>query len=420
MKSMKMKRRKRIHFFITQPFNCMFDKILAPALAERKLANLYRSRRIVESAQAPQVIVNHKKYTAFCSNDYLGLANHPDVISALQKAASQFGVGSGASHLVAGHSSEHHALEEELAAFTGRDRALLFSTGYMANIGAVTALVGRGDAVFEDRLNHASLLDAGLLSGARFQRFIHNDVNNVDIRLKKTDANRKLIVVDGVFSMDGDYAPLRELANVAQKNQAWLMVDDAHGFGCCGKNGGGTAEHFGLTQNELPILMGTLGKAFGTFGAFIAGSETLIETLIQFSRPYIFTTALPPAIAAATRVSLKLLQTESWRREHLQQLIAHFRKGAHSLGLPLMDSNSPIQPIIIGDEVKALAISTALAERGFLIVAIRPPTVAPGSSRLRVTFSATHSLAQVDDLLSAFAEILVSMGLSISRESSSD
>ncbi|MFO1389771.1 8-amino-7-oxononanoate synthase [Cellvibrio sp.] len=382
------------------------DNILTAALAERRATNLYRNRRVLESPQIPNVVVDGKSYLAFCSNDYLGLANHPQVISAFQHAANQFGVGSGASHLVAGHSSEHHALEEELAAFTGRDRALLFSTGYMANMGAITALVGQGDAIFEDRLNHASLLDAGLLSGARFQRFLHNDLENLQTRLDKTEAERKLIVVDGVFSMDGDCAPLPELAALAKKNNAWLMVDDAHGFGCLGKHGGGSAEYFGLSQHDLPILMGTLGKAFGTFGAFVAGSETLIETLIQFSRSYIYTTAMPPAVAAATRASLRLLQEEHWRREHLQQLISRFRLGAQELGLQLLDSFSPIQPIIIGDEARTLAIAEQLAERGILIIAIRPPTVAAGSSRLRVTFSAEHSLAQVDQLLNALSDVV--------------
>lgn len=382
------------------------DQVLAPALVERRAAYLYRTRKLLQSPQTPEVIVDGKQYIAFCSNDYLGLANHPDVIAALQQAANKFGVGSGASHLVAGHSSEHDALEEELAAFAGRDRALLFSTGYMANMGAITALVGQGDAVFEDRLNHASLLDAGLLSGARFQRFLHNDLENLQSRLDKTEAVRKLIVVDGVFSMDGDCALLPELAALAQKNNAWLMVDDAHGFGCMGENGGGSAEHFGLTQEQLPILMGTLGKAFGTFGAFVAGSETLIETLIQFARPYIYTTAMPPAVAAATRTSLRLLQTEQWRRVHLQQLIEHFRAGAERLGLQLMNSFSPIQPLLIGDEAKALAIAEQLAARGILIIAIRPPTVPVGSSRLRITFSADHSLEHVKQLLDALDDIL--------------
>lgn len=382
------------------------DQTLAPLLAERRAAHLYRSRKILQSPQAPEVMVDGKKYLAFCSNDYLGLANHPAVIAALSESATRFGAGSGASHLVAGHSSEHHALEEELAAFTGRDRALLFSTGYMANMGAITALLGQGDAVFEDRLNHASLLDAGLLSGARFQRFLHNDVGNLQARLDKTQAARKLIVVDGVFSMDGDCAPLPELAVLAQKNNAWLMVDDAHGFGCLGKTGAGSAEHFGLTQEQLPILMGTLGKAAGSFGAFIAGSETLIESLIQFARPYIYTTAMPPAVAAATRASLRLIQAEHWRREHLQLLISHFRRGAMELGLQLMESFSPIQPIVIGSEAKTLAAAEQLAMRGILIIAIRPPTVPVGSARLRITFSAQHSIAQVQQLLDALAEVL--------------
>lgn len=386
--------------------NNSLDSQLAPALAERRAAHLYRERRLLQSAQGPQVIVDGKSYLAFCSNDYLGLANHPDVVAAFKDAADKFGVGSGASHLVAGHSSEHHALEDELAAFTGRDSAILFSTGFMANTGTIAALVGQGDAVFEDRLNHASLLDGGLASGARFQRFLHNDLANLQIRLEKTDAARKLIVVDGIFSMDGDCAPLPELAALAQQHNAWLMVDDAHGFGCLGKNGGGCAEHFNLSQNDLPILMGTLGKAFGTFGAFVAGSEALIETLIQFARPYIYTTAMPPAVAAATRKSLQLLQAEHWRREHLQMLIAHFRAGAHQLGLQLLDSFSPIQPVIIGDESRTLAIAEQLAQRGILIIAIRPPTVATGSSRLRITFSAEHTKAQVDQLLVALADIL--------------
>ena len=387
------------------PVDNSLEHILAPALSERRATHRYRHRRMLETPQLPELVVDGKSYLAFCSNDYLGLANHPAVIKSLQSAAERFGVGSGASHLVNGHSSEHHALEEELAAFCGRERALLFSTGYMANLGAITALVAQGDAVFEDRLNHASLLDAGLLSSARFQRFLHNDLDNLQTRLEKTEAARKLIVVDGVFSMDGDFAPLPQLAQLAQQHNAWLMVDDAHGFGCFGQRGGGTAEHFGLTQAQLPILMGTLGKAFGTFGAFIAGSEVLIETLIQFARPYIYTTAMPPAVAAATRTSLQLLQQESWRREHLQQLIARFRHGAADIGLQLLDSASPIQPIILGDEARALAFSEELAARGFLVIAIRPPTVPVGSSRLRVTLSAAHSVAQVDALLNALTDI---------------
>ena len=376
-----------------------FDNFLQSRLHDRREKQLYRKRSILESPQSVHLQVNGKKCISFCSNDYLGLANHPKVIEAFQSAAKKWGVGSGASHLVSGHTSEHHALEEELAAFTGRESTILFSTGYMANLGCITALMQEGDAVFEDKLNHASLLDAGLASGAKFQRFLHNDLDNLQRRLNKSEAEKKLIVVDGVFSMDGDFAPLDQLANIAKQQNAWLMVDDAHGLGCLGKNGGGTAELFSLTQDQLPILMGTLGKSFGTFGAFIAGSKLLTENLIQFARSYIYTTALPPAVAAATRTSLRLIQEESWRREHLQTLIHAFRKGAEELGLQLMLSSSPIQPIIIGDEKKALEISQKLVERGFWVVAIRPPTVPAGTSRLRITLSAEHTMQQIEDLL---------------------
>jgi len=381
------------------------DQTLLPGLAERRAQQLYRSRRVVDSAQGPELTIDGKRYLAFCSNDYLGLANHPEVIAAFSGAAARFGVGSGASHLVSGHSSLHHRLEEALAEFSGRPRALLFSTGYMANLGAVNALLGKSDFIFEDKLNHASLLDAGLLSGARFQRFLHNDVAHLESRLSRAEAGRKLIVVDGVFSMDGDLAPLPELAALAQKHDAWLMVDDAHGFGVLGANGAGCAEHFALDEEQLPILMGTLGKGIGTFGAFVAGSEALIETLIQFSRTYIYTTALPPAVAAATLKSLELLRSEAWRREHLRDLIARFRRGAQQLGLPLMTSESAIQPLLVGAAGRALALSERLAEQGVWIGAIRPPTVPAGSARLRITLSAAHSEAHVDRLLSALESV---------------
>ncbi|MDQ2076324.1 8-amino-7-oxononanoate synthase [Marinimicrobium sp. ABcell2] len=381
------------------------EQALSPALAERRERHLYRQRRLLESAQGPEVRVDGKTYTAFCSNDYLGLARHPRVVTALQQASNEYGVGSGASHLVNGHSREHHALEEELAAFCGRDRALLFSTGYMANLGTVTALVGRGDAVFEDRLNHASLLDAGLSSGARFQRFKHNDVSDLERRLLSTQSRRKLIAVDGVFSMDGDCAPLPQLAQLAEQQNAWLMVDDAHGFGCLGAKGVGSAEHFGLGQDQLPILMATLGKALGTFGAFVAGSEVLIETLIQQARSYIYTTAMPPAVAAASRLSLRLFQEESWRREALRNRIHQFRQGAESLGLTLMPSETAIQPLLVGDEARALELADKLAGRGVLVIAIRPPTVPVGTARLRITLSAEHSEQQVTQLLDALGEL---------------
>ncbi len=376
---------------------------LATRLAERRAAHLYRQRPLLESPQGPQVRVDGRELLAFCSNDYLGLANHPEVIQAMRDGAAQWGVGGGASHLVIGHSTPHHQLEEALAEFTGRPRALLFSTGYMANLAAVTALVGQGDTVLEDRLNHASLLDAGLLSGARFSRYLHNDAASLASRLEKATGNT-LVVSDGVFSMDGDLADLPALCAAARQKGAWLMVDDAHGFGPLGATGGGIVEHYGLGIEEVPVLVGTLGKGFGTAGAFVAGSEELIETLIQFARPYIYTTSQPPAVACATLKSLQLLQTESWRREHLNRLIARFRSGAAEIGLRLMDSPTPIQPILVGDSERALRLSALLRERGLLVGAIRPPTVPAGSARLRVTLSAAHSAAQLEQLLDALAE----------------
>ncbi|HCJ28198.1 MAG TPA: 8-amino-7-oxononanoate synthase [Pseudomonas sp.] len=376
---------------------------LSSRLAERRAAHLYRQRPLLETPQQPDVTVDGEPLLAFCSNDYLGLASHPDVIRALQQGAERWGVGGGASHLVIGHSTPHHQLEEALAEFTGRPRALLFSTGYMANLAAVTALVGQGDTVLEDRINHASLLDAGLLSGARFSRYLHNDAQSLAKRLDKATGNT-LVVTDGVFSMDGDLADLPTLCATAKARKAWVMVDDAHGFGPLGKTGGGIVEHFRLGIDDVPVLVGTLGKAFGTAGAFVAGSEALIETLIQFARPYIYTTSQPPAVACATLKSLELLRSEGWRREHLGRLITRFRQGASEIGLTLMDSPTPIQPILVGSSERALKLSAALRERGILVGAIRPPTVPAGSARLRVTFSTSHSEAQVERLLDILAE----------------
>ena len=376
---------------------------LSARLAERRAADLYRQRPLLQSPQGPQVVVDGQPLLAFCNNDYLGLANHPEVIKAWRDGAERWGVGGGASHLVIGHSSPHHALEEALAEFTGRPRALLFSTGYMANLGTVTALVGQGDTVLQDRLNHASLLDAGLLSGARFSRYLHNDAASLGNRLEKAVGNT-LVVTDGVFSMDGDIAELPTLAAAARAKGAWLMVDDAHGFGTLGATGAGIVEHFGLGLDDVPVLIGTLGKGFGTSGAFVAGSEELIETLVQFARPYIYTTSQPPALACATLRSLQLLRSEHWRREHLASLIAQFRQGAQQLGLTLMESFTPIQPILIGDAGRALQLSHLLRERGLLVTAIRPPTVPAGSARLRVTLCTAHSSAQVQQLLDALAE----------------
>lgn len=346
-----------------------------------------------------------RTYLAFCSNDYLGLANHPEVVTALRRGAERYGVGSGASHLVCGHQTPHHRLEEELAEFTRRPRALLFSTGYMANLGVVSALAGRGDTVFEDRLNHASLLDAALLAGARLQRYAHGDAAALAKRLQAGASNAKLVLTDGVFSMDGDLAPLRQLASVASQHEAWLMVDDAHGLGVLGPQGRGTLAQQGLGHEEVPILVGTLGKAFGTFGAFVAGSEALVETLVQRARTYVYTTALPPAIAEATRSSLRLLAAEEWRRERLRALIERWRAGGAELGLSLLPSTTPIQPLVLGDSARAVQLSEALRARGILISAIRPPTVPEGSARLRITLSANHTEEHVDRLLAALDEL---------------
>lgn len=376
---------------------------LASRLAARRAEHLYRQRPLLQSPQQPDVVVDGERLLAFCSNDYLGLANHPEVVAAMQQGSAKWGVGGGASHLVIGHSTPHHELEEALAEFTRRPRALLFSTGYMANLATVTALVGQGDTVLEDRINHASLLDAGLLSGARFSRYLHNDPESLAKRLEKACGNT-LVVTDGVFSMDGDLADLPAICAEAKQRDAWVMVDDAHGFGPLGATGGGIVEHFGLGIDDVPVLVGTLGKAFGTAGAFVAGSEELIETLIQFARPYIYTTSQPPSVACATLKSLELLRSEHWRREHLNRLIARFRQGAAEIGLSLMDSPTPIQPILIGSSERALALSAALKARGILVGAIRPPTVPVGSARLRVTFSASHGEAQVEHLLDVLAE----------------
>lgn len=380
----------------------MLDQIfnLSGQLEQARQQNLYRQRRVIDGPQAVQIEVDGRSVLNFCSNDYLGLANHPEVAAAFKAGVDRYGVGSGSAHLICGHSKAHHGLEEELAAFTGRERALLFSTGYMANLGVISALLNRGDIVLEDRLNHASLLDGGLLSRAQFKRYRHVDADDLQSKLAESDA-KKLIVSDGVFSMDGDLADLPGLARLAKQHRAGLMIDDAHGFGVLGKTGGGIVEHFGLSQDDVPILLGTLGKGFGTFGAFVAGSEALIELLIQKARSYVFTTAMPAALAEATCVSLRLLQEESWRREHLQNLVAHFRCSALQQGLQLMDSFTAIQPIMVGDSGRASAISARLLEQGFWVSAIRPPTVPAGGARLRVTFSANHQLEQVDGLLAA-------------------
>jgi 8-amino-7-oxononanoate synthase len=378
---------------------------LAAELARLRTEYLYRSRAVVDGPQGAEITVNGKRYLSFCSNDYLGLANHPRVVAALKEGAEKYGAGSGASHLVTGHQRAHHVLEEALAAFTGRPRTLLFSSGYLANLGTVAALAGRGELVWEDRLNHASLLDAGQLSGARLQRYPHSDTSALQQQLMENTGRHTMIITDGVFSMDGDLAPLPQLADIAQRHKTWLMVDDAHGLGVLGAGGRGTVEHYGLDATAVPVLIGTLGKAFGTFGAFVAGSDDLIEYLIQRARPYIYTTALPAAVAHATLASLRVLQEEDWRHEHLHNLITRFRRGAEQLGMQLLPSSTPIQPLLVGSSERALDLSAALRQYGIYVSAIRPPTVPKGTARLRITLSAAHSEAQVDRLLSTLETV---------------
>lgn len=388
----------------------LWEQELADQLAARAQANLMRERRILESAQSAHIHLRGKKILNFCSNDYLGLANDERIKAAFIKGAELYGVGSGASHLVIGHSAAHHELEEQLAVFCSRERAVLFSSGYMANIGVITSLLTEKDAVFEDKLNHASLLDGGLFSGARFQRYAHNDVPNLASRLDKTEARHKLVVTDSVFSMDGDIAPLKEIADIAEQFNAALMIDDAHGFGVLGETGAGGIEQAGLNQQQVPILMATLGKAIGTQGAFVAGSSVLVESLIQFARTYIYTTAIPPAMAYATLKSLEIVKAEVWRRQHVLALAQRFRAGAKQLGLQLLDSMTPIQPILLGAAEEAVRWSEMLTEKGILISAIRPPTVAAGTSRLRITFSAAHTESDVDYLLSVLNDVVAILG----------
>jgi len=386
------------------------DNVLTKELLSLQEQSLYRQRKITDGVQQVRLTINGKAMLSFCSNDYLGLASHPEVIKAFQQGISDYGVGSGAAHLVSGHSRAHHELEEALADYTGRSRALLFSTGYMANLGIVNALINKGDSVFQDKLNHASLVDAALLStaysGSHLKRYPHNNINRLDKLLAQTGNNtRKLVMSDAVFSMDGDLAPVQQMSQLCQQYNSWLMLDDAHGFGVLGKSGAGIGEHFALDQHQLPVYMATLGKAMGGFGAFVAGSEALIETLIQTARSYIYTTAMPPAIAQALLMSLKISRKESWRREKLTQLIAQFRHGAEQLGLAIMPSQTAIQPVMIGDNKTAVELSRMLEQQGILITAIRPPTVPKDTARLRITLSAQHNKADINRLLSAL-EIL--------------
>ena len=379
---------------------------LADELATRQVVGRYRQQRTRFGEQGVEIVVDGQKRLSFCSNDYLGLATHPALKKAFIDAVEQQGVGSGAAHLLTGHSQYHEALEEALADFTGQQKVLLFSSGYQANMGLIDGLMARGDVVIQDKLNHASLLDGGRLSAADQLRYRHADMAALSTRLQQSQStSHRLIVSDGVFSMDGDLAPLPDIIALAKKHNTGVIIDDAHGFGVLGSHGRGSIEHWQIAAEDAPIVVGTFGKAFGTAGAFVAADEVVIDSLIQHARTYVYTTAQPAAIAAATLASLKLIQQEQWRRDKLQTLVAQFRKGALALGLDLMDSLTPIQPVLIGDDQRAIKIGKALEQHGILVGVIRPPTVPAGSARLRITFSANHSEQQVTRLLDALEAV---------------
>jgi 8-amino-7-oxononanoate synthase len=374
--------------------------VLQAELEQREADGLLRRRRLVDGMQQPLLQVDGREVLSFCSNDYLGLASHPALVAAMQQAAAAAGVGSGASHLITGHQRLHHELEAALAGFVGLPRALLFSTGYMANLGVVTALVGRDDAVFADRLNHASLNDAVVLSRAALHRYPHNDVAALERLLANSPARRKLVLADAVFSMDGDIAPVRQLLAVCEQHDAWLLLDDAHGFGVLGPHGRGVLEHYDVRSSRI-IYMATLGKAAGVFGAFVAGDPQLIEYLLQTARTSIYTTAMPAALAGALRAALAIIEHDGARREQLRLLASTLRAGLRLQRWHLAPSDTPIQPLIIGSNEEAVRASECLLKNGILVPAIRPPTVPKGTARLRITLSAAHGMSDIERLVAA-------------------
>lgn len=375
-------------------------KSLQKELEQRKADGLLRQRRLLDSPQAEHIVANQKPYLSFCSNDYLGLANHPTLIAAMQNAAGDSGVGSGASNLITGHHRYHDALEKQLAQFVDLPAALLFSTGYMANIGVLGALTGRGDAVFADKLNHACLNDGAYFSHAKFQRFAHNDVKALEKLLQASTAKHKLIAADAVFSMDGDIAPIPEYLALCEKYDAYLYLDDAHGFGVLGEHGQGSLNHFKIKSPRI-IMMATLGKAAGVAGAFVAGEQVVIDYLIQKAKSYVYSTPAPPALSATLSESVRLIERGGDLRANLYQLIAYLKDNLKLSKWQLLASDTAIQPLIVGDNKKALALSEYLQTRGILVPAIRPPTVPVGTARLRISLSAAHTLDDVKKLVAA-------------------
>lgn len=383
------------------------DDQLQAGLRRQREKSLYRTRLIRTDPQGAEITLDNKKYLNFCSNDYLGLANHPELVKAAKAALEKYGTGSGGSSLITGYTDVHQRLEEALAEFTDRSRVLLFTSGFAANAGTISAITGRKNSIFMDRLCHASLIDGARLSGAKIWRFRHLDLNHLGELLSRVKAENSWVVTEALYSMDGDIAPLHKIVEHCAQHSASLYVDDAHGFGLLGEEGAGGINSFGLTQDQAPVLVATFGKALGVSGAFVAGSENLIETLIQRCRTYIYTTAMPPAQAAMILKSLELTRTQSWRREKLFELIARFREKATQRGIPLNEqATGPIQPILIGNAERAIRISQALKDKGLLITAIRPPTVQQGRSRLRITLSASHTFEHLGRLTTGLAQSL--------------
>jgi 8-amino-7-oxononanoate synthase len=376
---------------------------LQAELDARASAGLTRRRRLLQSAQSAQIQCDGQSVLSFCSNDYLGLANHPILIAAVKTSVDALGVGSGASHLISGHHQSHEQLEEALADFVGLPSALLFSTGYMANLGVISALVGRDDAVFADKLNHASLNDAAVLSRAELHRYAHNDMAALEKLLRASTAKRKLVVVDAVFSMDGDVAPVRELVALCERYDAYLLLDDAHGFGVLGKQGRGVLDHTAIRSSRI-IYMATLGKAAGVAGAFVAGEAVLIDYLIQQCRTYIYTTASPAMLSTGLLAALQVMQEDTARHSHLHGLIDLFKSSLVLRRWQLMPSDTAIQPVVVGSNDEALRLSEHLLTMDMLVPAIRPPTVPKGTARLRVSLSAAHSEADVMRLVDALQQ----------------
>lgn len=373
---------------------------LQKELEQRRANGLLRQRRLLDSPQAEHIVANQKPYLSFCSNDYLGLANRPELIAAMQKAAGDSGVGSGASNLITGHHRYHDSLEKQLARFVDMPAALLFSTGYMANIGVLGALAGRGDAIFADKLNHACLNDGAYFSYADFHRYPHNDVAALEKLLQTSKARHKLIAADAVFSMDGDIAPIPEYLALCEKYDAYLYLDDAHGFGVLGEHGQGSLNHFKIKSPRI-IVMATLGKAAGVAGAFVAGEQVVIDYLIQKAKSYVYSTPAPPALSATLSASVQLIEQGDDLRANLKTLIAYLKENLRLKKWKLLESDTAIQPLIIGGNEESLAVSEYLQTHGILVPAIRPPTVPTGTARLRISLSAAHSLDDVKQLVAA-------------------